>query len=79
MHDLEKHISNLSIKGGGYEEENWKVCDKEFSVHDIWVAIKDWLPSSMQDELEESKEDYCSLANEYWCDLLSTIKTKDNR
>ena len=31
----------------------------------------------MQDELEYHPEDYCPLTYEYWCDLLSTIKVKD--
>ena len=33
----------------------------------------------MQDELEDNKEDYRSLAHEDWCDVLSTIEVKDNR
>ena len=33
----------------------------------------------MQDKLEDNQEGYCSLTHEYWCDLLSTIKVKDNR
>ena len=67
------------MKGNGYEADNWKVHDKEFSVHDIRVAIKDGLPSSMHDELEDNQEDYRSLDHEDWCDLLSTIKAKYNR
>ena len=33
----------------------------------------------MQDELEDNQEDYHYLTHEDWCDLLSTIKVKDNR
>ena len=33
----------------------------------------------MQNELEDNQEDYRSLTHEYWCDLLSTIKFKENR
>ena len=32
----------------------------------------------MQDELEDNQEDYHSISNEYWCDLLTTIEVKDN-
>ena len=32
----------------------------------------------MQDEFEDNKEDYCSLTNEYWCELTSKIEAKDN-
>ena len=32
------------MKGDGYEAANWKVSEKEFSVHDIQVAIKDGPP-----------------------------------
>ena len=41
IHELEKHLPPPSIKGDGYEVYNWKFCDKEFSVHDIRVHIKD--------------------------------------
>ena len=33
----------------------------------------------MQNELEDSQEYYHSLNHEDWCELLSTIKVKDNR
>ena len=33
----------------------------------------------MQDELEDKQEDYCSLDHDDWCDIMSTIKVKDNR
>ena len=33
----------------------------------------------MHNELEDNQEDYCYLAHEYWCDLLSKIEAKDNR
>ena len=61
------------MKGGGYEAANWKLCDKEFSVHDIRVVVKDGLPSFIQDDLEDNNEDYLSLAHEDWCDLMSNI------
>ena len=32
----------------------------------------------MQDELENNQNYYHSLAHEYWCGLLSTIKVKGN-
>ena len=53
------------MKVNSYEAAIWKVCDKELSVHDICVVIKDGLPSYMQDELEYNQEDYCSLDQEY--------------
>ena len=49
MHDLAKHLTPPSMKGGDYEAANWKAPNKEFSVDDIRVDIKDGLPSSMQD------------------------------
>ena len=33
----------------------------------------------MHDELEDNQEDYHYLAHEDWCDLLYTIKAKDDR
>ena len=64
------------MKVGGYETANWKVCNKELSVGEIRVYIKYGLPTSMQDELEDNQEDYCSLTREDWWDLLSTIESK---
>ena len=33
----------------------------------------------MQDELDDHQEEYSSLTNKDWCDLLSTIKVKCDR
>ena len=43
------------MKENFYETANWKVRDKELSVHEILVTIRDRLPSSMQDELEDNQ------------------------
>ena len=75
MHDFTKYLSPTSIKVGCYEYANWKVRN----IDDIRIAIKDGFPLSMHDELEGNQEDYLSLTHECWCDLLSTIKVKDNR
>ena len=79
MHDLENHPPPHFMKGKSFEAYNWKVGDKELYVHEIRVVIKNGLPSSMQDELEDNQEEYRFLTHEYWCYLLSTIKVKDNR
>ena len=79
MNNLDKHIPPPFMKYNGYESANWKVRDKELFVNYIRVEIKYRLPSSMQDELENNQEVYHYLTHEYWCDLLSTIKVKDNR
>ena len=44
MHDLANNLPPPLMKGNGYEEYNWKFRNKEFSVHDIRVAIRDGLP-----------------------------------
>ena len=48
-------------------------------TYHICFAIKDGIPSSIQDELEDNHCDYSYFAYEDWCGLLSTIKPKDNR
>ena len=58
---------------------NWNVSNKEFTISDLQISIKYRPPKSMRDELDDHSEDYCSLSYEYWCDLLSTIKVKDER
>ena len=55
------------------EADNCTVHNYEFTVSQIWLAIKDGLPSSMQDEMEDHQEYYRYLNYEYWCDLLYTI------
>ena len=67
------------MKSDGYESDHWKFRDKELSVDEVRFSIKDGLPSSIQYELDDNQEDYRSLTNKYWCDLLSTIEVKDNR
>ena len=64
MNDLEKSLPIPSLKGESYEAANWKVCNQEFTVSEISVAIKDGLSTSMQDELYEHQEEYHSLAHE---------------
>ena len=78
MHDLKNYLPPLQMKGVSFESARWDACDKEFSNQVICVSTKDGIPSSMQDELEDNHEDYLSILNEEWCDLLSTIEVKEN-
>ena len=78
MHNLAKYKPPTSMKGNSFDEASWKVRNKELSVYENRVAIKDGLPSSMQDNLEDNKEDYRPLTHEYWCDLLYKIEVKYN-
>ena len=77
MHDLAKYLPPTSMKGESTMADNWNVRNEEFTISDLQLAIKDGLPKSMRDELDDHPEDYRSLTYEYWCDLLSTIKVKD--
>ena len=52
MHDLAKQLPPPLMKGKSFESANWKVRNRELSVHEIRVLVKDGPPSSMQDELE---------------------------
>ena len=55
---------------------NRSICNKEFTTSDIQLAIKDGILKKMMDELDDHREDYCSLTYEYWCDLLSKTEVK---
>ena len=55
MHDLAKQLPSHLMKDNFYEAANWKLHDKELSVHDIRVTIRDRLPSSMHNELEDNQ------------------------
>ena len=79
MHDLYKYLPPTLMKDKISEADNWTVRNQEFTASEIRVEIKDGLPSSMQDELEDHPEDYHSLNYEDYCDLLSTIKVKYER
>ena len=79
MNDLAKYLPPPLIKGESAETANWTVRNQEFTASEIRLATKDGIPSSMQDELEDYPEDYCSLTYEDWCDLLSKIKVKEKR
>ena len=48
MHDLANHVPPPSIKGDSFEEDNWRFRDKEFSMYDIQVYIKDRLSLYVQ-------------------------------
>ena len=61
------------------EAANWTVRNQDFTYIEFRLTIKDGLPLSMQDELEDHPEDYRSLTYYYWCDLLSKIDVKDER
>ena len=79
MHNLAKHPPPSSIKGNSFKVANCIVREKELSVHEIQVSIKDRLPLSMQDELQDKQEEQRYLTHKYWCVLLSTSKVKYNR
>ena len=77
MHDLAKYLPTPSMKGEIAMAANWSIHNKEFMNSDILITIKDGLPKSMRDELDDHTEDYCSLIYEDWFELLSTIEVKD--
>ena len=56
---------------------NWSVRKKEFTTSDLRLDIKDGLHKKMRDELDYHPDEYCYLTYEGCCDLLFTIKVKD--
>ena len=50
---------------------NWSVRNTEFITSDLRLAIKDVLPGSMRDELDDHPEEYFFFTYEDWYDLLS--------
>ena len=79
MNDLLKYLTPPSMNGESEKAANWTIRNQEFTASEVRLEIKDRLPKSMQDELDDNTEDYRSLTYEYWCDLLSTIEVKDER
>ena len=41
------------MKGESEMEANWNVRNEEFTISDIQLSIKDGLPKSMRDELDD--------------------------
>ena len=54
------------MKVNDYEAANWKLRDAKLSVNEIQFAIKDGLPSSMKDELDDNKEEYSPLKGDVY-------------
>ena len=52
IHDIAKYFPPPSMKGDSTDVSNWTVHNQEFMFSKIWLGIKDRLPSSMKDELE---------------------------
>ena len=61
MHDLEKYLPPPQMKGQSAMAANWNVCNKKFTISDLRLSIKDRLPKSMRDELDDHPEEYSSL------------------
>ena len=61
MNDLAKHVPPPSMKGESAEADIWTVRNQEYTTSEVRLVIKDGIPSSMQDDLEEHPEDYHSL------------------
>ena len=59
-HDLAKYLPPPSMKGESAKADNWTVCNQEFTDGEVWLEIKDGIPKSMQDELDDHPEDYWS-------------------
>ena len=79
MHNLTKYLPPPLVKGESAEADNCTFLNQEFMSSEVLLAIKDRLPLSMQGDLEDHPEKYCSFTYEYWCDLLSTIEVKYER
>ena len=79
MIDLANYPPPPSMEGKRSKAANWNVRNQDFTSGEVQLAIKDGLPKSMQDELDNHPEDYRFYTYEYWCDLLYKIEVKDER
>ena len=53
MHDLAKYLPPPLMKGKSAEIYNWTVRNQEFTSGEVRLSIKEGLPKSMPDELDE--------------------------
>ena len=79
IHELAKYLPPPLMKGERLMAANWSVSNEQFTTTDLRLAIKDGIPKTMRDELDDHPEDYRSLNYEDWCDLLSKIKIKNEK
>ena len=82
IHDMAEPVKYLhppSMNEESAMSDNWKVRNEEFTISDLRLVIKDGLPKSRRDELDDHPKYYRSLTYDGWCDLLSAIKVKDER
>ena len=50
IHDLEKYLPPISMKGDSEMAASWSICNKELTISDLQLVIKEELPKSMRDE-----------------------------
>ena len=60
MHAIANYTPPHLTKGESAMADNWSTRNKQFTISDLLLAIKDGLPKSMRDKLDEHPEDYCS-------------------
>ena len=53
MHNLSNYLPPPTIKGDSAMAANWNVRNEELTISDIQLSIKDGLPKSMRDELDD--------------------------
>ena len=61
MHEIAKCLPTTLINGEIAMSDKWNVRNEEFTTSDLRFSIKDGLPKSMRNELDDHTEDYCSL------------------
>ena len=53
MHEIAKYLSPPSMKGESTMTDNWSFRNKEFTSGYLRLAIRERLPKSMRDELDD--------------------------
>ena len=64
LYDLENYLPPPSYKGGGYDQSDWTVRDKELFEDDMHIATIDVLITSIQDDMDDKEKHYFSLSHE---------------
>ena len=76
IYDLNEYVTPPLKKGDMFDQENWNICDCNFTKDEIRIVTKDGVPTSMQDEMDDKDAYYHYLHLEDWRDLMYNLKSR---
>eukprot|EP00557_Chaetoceros_sp_GSL56_P012168 CAMPEP_0176484630 /NCGR_PEP_ID=MMETSP0200_2-20121128/4560_1 /TAXON_ID=947934 /ORGANISM="Chaetoceros sp., Strain GSL56" /LENGTH=472 /DNA_ID=CAMNT_0017881123 /DNA_START=218 /DNA_END=1637 /DNA_ORIENTATION=- len=79
MYSYTYYIQPPSMNNQAWYEAKWSACSTIFSDRRMRTAIRNGLPRSMQDKLDQKDEDYRMVSTETFLDYLYRLETEDKQ